>query len=58
MITLLHASDQVDFDGRFHGNGGVPRFVRGRVRWFDASDFPRDPYWGFHLAGFRVLDFR
>ncbi|MFH1278982.1 MAG: M28 family peptidase [Candidatus Eisenbacteria bacterium] len=42
--TLLHASDQVDFDGRMTMNGGAPRFVRGRVRWFDAADFPREPF--------------
>lgn len=42
--TLLHASDQVDFDGRMESNGGAPPFVRGRVRWFDAADFPREPF--------------
>lgn len=40
--SLLEASDQIDFDGRM--DGGAPPFVRGRVRWFDAGDFPRPPF--------------
>ncbi len=39
--TLLANADQVDFEG---GTGALPRWVRGRVRWFPASQYAAPAY--------------